>query len=407
MNSNIYFPGLEAFKIKNSTEIEGVFQIHVELEKQPHCCPACGAVTDKTHDYRIQRVQHIKIFARETMIFYRKRRYRCTVSECGKRFYEDNSLVKRYQRQSKEYKQALSLELIHGKNFKDVAARFNTSSTTVMRRFDEIGSDWLKKTKELPSVISIDEYKGDADGETYQTIIVDPIKRRPLEILKDRKKETVKQYLREHGGKVEMVVMDMSHSFKAAVDQALGKPIVVADRFHFCRYIYWALERVRRTEQNYFCDYDRKKCKRMKHVFYKNYETLTDKQRWYLERYLNMSDYLRKAYELKEAYCKWFEEAKLLKSSDLPSIKKHLYQFYERVKHSGVHEFEKAIETFRNWQKEIMNSFAFDLSNGYIEGINNQTKVIKRNAFGFRRFDRFRMKILLHHQYKHINGRVV
>ena len=28
--------------------------------------------------------------------------------------------------------------------------------------------------------------------------------------------------------------MDMSQSFKAAVDQALGHPVVVADRFHFC-----------------------------------------------------------------------------------------------------------------------------------------------------------------------------
>src|SRR5690625_6613707 len=78
-----------------------------------------------------------------------------------------------------------------------------------------------------------------------------------------------------------MVVMYMSPSFKAAVDQALGKPIVIADRFHFCRYIYWALERVRRRVQKEFSDYDRKKCKRMKHVFYKRNDKLTDKQQWY------------------------------------------------------------------------------------------------------------------------------
>uniref|UniRef100_UPI00359F8872 transposase n=1 Tax=Virgibacillus proomii TaxID=84407 RepID=UPI00359F8872 len=40
------------------------------------------------------------------------------------------------------------------------------------------------------------------------------------------------------------------------------------------------------------------------------------------------------------------------------------------------------------------------------EGINNQTKVIKRNAFRFRCFDNFRMKVLLHLQYKYINTRV-
>ncbi|WP_343783992.1 transposase, partial [Alkalibacillus silvisoli] len=44
--------------------------------------------------------------------------------------------------------------------------------------------------------------------------------------------------------------------------------------------------------------------------------------------------------------------------------------------------------------------------NGYIEGINNQTKVIKRQAFGFRRFDRLRRKVLLHHKYKNIQGQM-
>ncbi|WP_139193806.1 transposase, partial [Anaerobacillus alkalidiazotrophicus] len=41
-----------------------------------------------------------------------------------------------------------------------------------------------------------------------------------------------------------------------------------------------------------------------------------------------------------------------------------------------------------------------------LEGINNSTKVLKRNAFGFRNFDRFRAKILLSHQYKRIGSHV-
>src|SRR5699024_5968645 len=60
-------------------------------------------------------------------------------------------------------------------------------------------------------------------------------------ILPDRRKLTVQKYLQQHGGNVNMVVMDMSPSFKAAVSQALDSPIIIADRFHFCRYIYWAL----------------------------------------------------------------------------------------------------------------------------------------------------------------------
>src|SRR5699024_11082763 len=96
-----------------------------------------------------------------------------------------------------------------------------------------------------------------------------------------------------------------------------------------------------------------------------------------------MSDYLKRAYKLKEAYRCWFEESKVLGDTDLYGIKQRLYQFYELVNSSGIKEFQKAIETFKNWQKEILSSFAFDLHNGYIEEINNQTKVIKRNAFDF------------------------
>ncbi len=62
----------------------------------------------------------------------------------------------------------------------------------------------------------------------------------------------------------------------------------------------------------------------------------------------------------------------------------------------------KAIQTFKNWQVEILNSFSFGYSNGFLEGINNKTKVMKRNAYGFRRFVHFRAKILLNLKHKEI-----
>src|SRR5699024_12511581 len=92
--------------------------------------------------------------------------------------------------------------------------------------------------------------------------------------------------------------------------------------------------------------------------------------------------------------------------NDLMGIKQRLYQFYELVNDSGIKEFQNAIETLKHWQNEILSSFAFDLYNGYIEGINNQTKVIKRNAFGFEWIDRLRLCLLLHNQYNKIDMRV-
>jgi transposase len=399
MNFNMIIPGLKDVVVKNVVESGEFIQIFVEMEQKVHRCPSCGERTSKVHDYRTQKIHHLKWFERKTQIFYRRRRYSC---DCGKRFSEKNTIVKRYQRTSIEWNQAIAIRAIKGKTFKETGENYGTSATTIVRRFDQMAQSEIRPVIELPAVIAIDEYKGDTREGKYQLIIADGVTRKPIDILPNRYKKTIKHYLQKHGGQVQMVVMDMSQSFKAAVQSALGRPVIIADRFHFCRYIYWALDGVRRRAQQSFHDYDRKKCKRMKHVFHKAQEKLNEDERWHLERYLGMSDELRKAYELKEAYQRWFSDAKEIGKNQIAEVKKGLISFYELVQSSGIPEMKSAIKTLQNWQTEILNSFVYQYSNGFLEGINNSTKVLKRNAFGFRSFERFRAKILLTHQYKGI-----
>ena len=86
-------------------ERKGEIFLYVEMERKPHPCPDCGQLTNKVHDYRWQKVQHLKWFERMTYIWYKRRRYACA---CGKRFSEKNTFVKRYQRTSIEWNQAVS-----------------------------------------------------------------------------------------------------------------------------------------------------------------------------------------------------------------------------------------------------------------------------------------------------------
>ncbi|NGP46942.1 transposase, partial [Bacillaceae bacterium SIJ1] len=148
----------------------------------------------RVHDYRIQKVQHLKVFERTTEMFYRKRRYACA---CGKRFAEKNTFVERYQRHTKEWNQALGIRAVTGKNFVDTAAQFRTSPTTVARRFDAISAPALQEVEELPEVIAIDEYKGDTNAGKYQVVIADGETGRLLDILPDRSVRTVKSYLQK------------------------------------------------------------------------------------------------------------------------------------------------------------------------------------------------------------------
>ena len=47
-----------------------------------------------------------------------------------------------------------------------------------------------------------------------------------------------------------------------------------------------------------------------------------------------------------------------------------------------------------NWLPGILDSFSSAITNGFTEGCNNKIKVLKRNAYGYRNFKRFRNRIL-------------
>lgn len=119
-----------------------------------------------------------------------------------------------------------------------------------------------------------------------------------------------------------------------------------------------------------------------------------------------MSPELRKAYQLKELFSTWFYDGKNLGAAKILDTKSALYNFYEEVEKAEIPEFTRAVQTIKNWQIEILNSFSYNYSNGFLEGINNLTKVIKRNAFGFRSFKRFRAKILLTHKFKRLGSHI-
>ncbi len=78
-------------KVENFSE---EVHVYLELPRIKHRCPACGALTDRVHDYRMQIIKDVPL-GRTTLLHLRKRRYRC---DCGKRFFEKNTFLPRYYR---------------------------------------------------------------------------------------------------------------------------------------------------------------------------------------------------------------------------------------------------------------------------------------------------------------------
>lgn len=160
------------------------------------------------------------------------------------------------------------------------------------------------------------------------------------------------------------------------------------DKFHFVRYVYWAVENVRKRIQKNLGKSLRKYFKRSRKLILKRYEKLKAQQREELEVMFLYAPELRIAHRLKEEF------NKVLESKTCDEAKEKLKKWIEMAESSNVEEFQRCVRVFRNWFSEIVESFEVPYTNSLTEGLNNKIKVLKRKAYGFRNFERFRKRIL-------------
>ena len=90
----------------------------------------------------------------------------------------------------------------------------------------------------------------------------------------------------------------------------------------------------------------------------------------------------------------------------LYSIKNNKYKDLEIVlnnKNENIsNHMKKSIKTLKGYLPYIKNTLANPYNNGFIEGNNNFIKVLKRIAFGFRSFVRFKARIMICKNLLHI-----
>lgn len=356
--------------------------LYTKVKRQK--CSKCGEWTRRVHGYRNQIIQGRLIEDKPVKIDLKKRRYLCV--NCGHTFYEELFFVERYQRHTSSLEQQV-MTYVGEQSFTAAGRMVGMSTNRVLRLFDRRD---IQVNKVLPEVIAIDEFKGDADKEKFQTIIVDVKNKKVIDILPDRRSKTIENYLGKcDTGNVKVVVMDLSKRFKDAIKRSLGNPLIIADRFHFMRQAYWAFDKVRREVQNELRKEDRILCKRNKELLWKSPVKLTEVQREQVDELLKDKPYLAEAYALKNKLDEWFKNSK-----DAFTAKVGLEAWFNLVEGSNIEAFKQVVKTFNRWKTEILNSFMYPYNNGYIEGVNNTTKVTKRMSYGIKSFIRLRKKIL-------------
>lgn len=376
------FLNLEDVIITKVENISDQLHISIELPRRKHVCPCCGTVTDRVHDYRMQVIKDVPM-ARDTFLHLRKRRYRC---DCGKRFFERNTFLPRYYRVTSRLVAEIIFAFKKVVSAKEIGCRFNVSGMTAMRYFQ----CYNHKPTALPEVISLDEFKGNSGGQKYNSIVADPSGRKVLDILPDRYENNLVKYFTQFESKsnVKYFVCDMNPHFRQVAKICFPQATIVADKYHVIRQAYWAMERVRKNEQNKLSKQHRKYFKKSRHLLMKSMEKLTDDEMYQLALMFEIAPRLADAYRIKNDFLS------VIRSKSAEEGKKALADWLLSVEVMDLPEFHDCTKAYHNWLNEIINSLDVPWTNGFIEGCNNKTKVLKRTCYGMRNFNNFRKRIL-------------
>jgi transposase len=247
--------------------------------------------------------------------------------------------------------------------------------------------DWSEfEDLEIIGVDEISLKKGHRDFVTIISVLLRNGKKRVIGVLEDRKKETVRKFFRsipKHLRKtVRVFCMDLYEGFINAAKEFFGRKIqIVADRFHVAKLYRKGVDDLRKKElkriKKALLKEEYKSLKGVMWVLRKNVEDLTDADVELIKKLKPHASMLVNAYLLCLTLTNIFKS-----SITKEQARCQLRGWKGLVQKSGIDCFDSFLNTMEERMEEITNYFVERQNSGFVEGLNNKIKVIKRRCYG-------------------------
>lgn len=390
--------GLHGYRQVSQSFEGGQVTFRIEQPRERHRCSLCGS--DQVWDQGgIERTfRTLSIGSKPCFIRFKVPRVLCF--SCGK----IRQVKVPFAEPKKHYTRAFEryvLELSASMTIQDVAQHLGVGWDTVKdiqkrslkRRF---GKPKLHKLKQ----IAIDEI-AIGKGHRYLTVVLNLLTGAVVFVGDGKGAEALEPFwkrLRRAHAKIKAVATDMSKAYIRAVRENLPRAVHVFDHFHVIKLFNEKLTAFRREMyQQLSSDDDRKLLKGTRWLLLKNPENLdsnkNEQQR--LEEALALNAPLATAYYLKE------DLRQIWSQPDWRTARKVLRDWVKRARASGIRMLEQFADTLEQHQKGILNYYKYPISTGPLEGTNTKIQAMKRQAYGFRDIEFYKLKILGLHESKY------
>ena len=244
-----------------------------------------------------------------------------------------------------------------------------------------------------PRLMGVDEFSI-RRRHHYATVVVDLEGPTVPYVAEGRTKESLSAYYRAIGkekcDQIEAVAMDMWRAYDESTREHCANAEIVYDPFHIiAAYGRDVIDKVRSQEARKATEKHRDVIKGSRYLLLKNSENLDPArdEPARLSELLKLNKRLYTVYTLKDD----LKELWLYRKEYW--AKKWFKGWYGRAMRSRIEPLKKFARKLHNHFDGILAHCRYPIHTGFIEGVNNKIKVIKRVAFGFRDMHYFFLKI--------------
>lgn len=380
----------------------GEYILTIESTLESTICRQCGRTITDLHGLDKSRLlRHLPILGRPVFLRIRPKRFRCPFCDDHPTTTQRLDWYDPAALHTKAYERHLILQLINA-TITDVTEKEDVSYDAMVSILDR----WVARTVDWTSfepivTLGIDEIalrKGHRNFVAVITGLTKDGQLHVLAVLEDRLKASVVAFLKTipqpHRSQISTVCTDMWEGYLNAAREVLPNATVVIDRFHVARQYREALDELRLEEVRRLSkELPKEQREDLKHTLWplrKRASDLTEEEKSQLEALFAHSPALQAAYRLREELTTIFETARS-KADGLRRIR-----FWRgRVERSGLRCYDGFLKLLDSWLDLIANYFKGHQSSGFVEGLNNKLKVLKRRCYGLRDVGRLFQRLTL------------
>ncbi len=393
---------LSEIKIK-SAEIDRNDHVVINLEStvKEIPCHKCGKSTTPYGKSSLYRLRHLPICGRKTYLEIKPRRGRCPHCDDHPTTTEQPSWHERKSKNTKAYEQHVLLSLVHS-TIRDVSIKEDIGPDSIQGIVDKyisVTADWSKFV--YLGLIGIDEISLKKGHRDFITVITSRTESgiSIVGVLKGREKVKVRQFFSSIPKRLRQTIIavctDMYDGYINAAQESLGQDIpVVIDRFHVAKLYRRCFVQLRKSElsrlRKTLTPEQYKALQAAITILCRNKPFETKEEKKILEHLFKRSPALKAGHklccQLTGIYNSHIGTKKALTK---------INEWIQLVESSGLKYFNTFVKTLKKYKPEILNYFRARQTSGFVEGINNKLKVLKRRCYGLFNINHFFQRAFL------------